>query len=73
MPDSPEAEYITHGDPYSDPPRARECTTCGALVANEALHSMFHAAIEESLTLGATVLSELTPAPKPSRPMGAWE
>lgn len=34
--------YVTHGDPYSDPPRAKVCTLCGALVGDQEQHNWFH-------------------------------
>ena len=34
--------YQTHGDPYSDPPRARVCSFCGALVGDETQHDLWH-------------------------------
>ena len=34
--------YFTHGNPYSDPPRAKVCRLCGALVGDENLHDQWH-------------------------------
>lgn len=34
--------YRTHGDPFSDPPRAVVCIRCGAVVADEAAHTEWH-------------------------------
>lgn len=37
------AAYVTHGDLYSDPPRARVCLRCGSLVGDEDRHNNWHA------------------------------
>lgn len=38
----PEDIYTTHGDPWSDPPRAKVCLLCGALVGSTVGHYEWH-------------------------------
>lgn len=38
--------YATHGDPYSDPPRAEVCRRCGLLVGDPELHDRWHGVID---------------------------
>lgn len=47
--------YRTHGDSFSDPPRAVVCTDCGALVADTLVHNGWHD--EQGTPLTATLQS----------------
>jgi hypothetical protein len=43
--------YYTDGDPYSDPPRAKVCSLCGALVSQDyaGTHDGWHGSVEGRL------------------------